>query len=509
MVKGLVRILSFAAKELAEVRRQPRLIASLILGPFLILLLFGVGYNSTQPPLRTALVIPPGSNLPKDKGEMLRLFGYEQGLPPPFVLSEIVDSEEAATARLDSNALDVAFVLPANPVETIESGRSAQLRLLYNEIDPVQGGWIPYFGNVLGAELNRRIIERTVAGLKEQSGDVAAHRSEVDAQVDNLEAAVESGDPEATVDSAGQAEVALTAMEQAVLATAGVLSGTGETLQTGEAQDLRERLESGRANAAEIRRRSEEGETDPTTQRELVARLRSDVDASMPVAERISRIPPEVLASPLTIESTNRANVPNFVAFYVPGALALLLQHLALTLSSLSIVRERLLGALEIFRVAPVGKFEIFTGKYLGYTAITLLVGLILTLLLTLILGVPIHGSYLMFGLVTAELVLASLSIGFLISTLSKSESQAVQLSMIVLLASIFFSGFFLPLETLLPYVQSVSFSLPVTYGLMTLQDVMLRGRNPEPWLLLAPIGISVVALFLASRVLKRELARR
>ena len=59
MLKPFIRLLAFFAKELAEIRRQPRLLLSLVLGPFLILLIFGLGFSGEQPKLQTLLVVPP------------------------------------------------------------------------------------------------------------------------------------------------------------------------------------------------------------------------------------------------------------------------------------------------------------------------------------------------------------------------------------------------------------------------------------------------------------------
>jgi ABC-2 type transport system permease protein len=82
--------------------------------------------------------------------------------------------------------------------------------------------------------------------------------------------------------------------------------------------------------------------------------------------------------------------------------------------------------------------------------------------------------------------VFASLGLGFVISMVSRSESQAVQLSMLVLLASVFFSGFFLNIEALWPPVRALTYALPVTYGINSLQIIMLRGGIPSPLLLLS-----------------------
>jgi ABC-2 type transport system permease protein len=75
---------------------------------------------------------------------------------------------------------------------------------------------------------------------------------------------------------------------------------------------------------------------------------------------------------------------------------------------------------------------------------------------------------------------------------------MAVQLSMLLLIASVFFSGFVLPIQDFIGPVQYVSYTLPVTHGIALLQDAMLRGRITEPWMLLA-LGAIGVALYLLS----------
>jgi ABC-2 type transport system permease protein len=187
------------------------------------------------------------------------------------------------------------------------------------------------------------------------------------------------------------------------------------------------------------------------------------------------------------------------MSFYAPSVLALILQHIAITLGALSLVRERLLGALELFRVAPVSMIQVIVGKYLGYT---LFIGVITAALVGLMvwpaaLGVPFLGSAALFVGMVVLLTLASLGIGFLISAWSVSDSQAVQLSMLVLLLSIFFSGFFLPLENFRVPINYVGYALPLTHGIAGFQGIMLRGIGPSflTWLML---GIIAAVTFVA-----------
>jgi len=101
----------------------------------------------------------------------------------------------------------------------------------------------------------------------------------------------------------------------------------------------------------------------------------------------------------------------------------------------------------------------------------------------------------------------ASLGLGLLISTIADSERQAVQLSMLLLLASVFFSGFVLPLDQFITPLRVAAYTLPVTHGIQLLQDLMLRGSTNQGWQLLALGGIGFVLFLLTSITLRRNMA--
>ncbi len=224
-------------------------------------------------------------------------------------------------------------------------------------------------------------------------------------------------------------------------------------------------------------------------------------------AQRV-QVPPEVIAAPTRAEVNNLAPVkPSVVAYFAPAVLALVLQHMGVTLSALSLVRERLSGAMDIFRVAPVLTVEILVGKYLAYGFFNLSIGALVSFLLVGVLHVPLLGDPQQFALVVILLTFASLGLGLLISTTADSERQAVQLSMLVLLASVFFSGFVLPLEEFRPAARAVAYLLPVTHGIQLLQDTMLRGATQATWALWALGAIGVVLFATTTLTLRRIMA--
>ncbi|HEY6074136.1 MAG TPA: ABC transporter permease, partial [Anaerolineales bacterium] len=164
-------------------------------------------------------------------------------------------------------------------------------------------------------------------------------------------------------------------------------------------------------------------------------------------------------------------------------------------------------GSLEMFRVAPVSSSSVILGKYMGYTVfLALMAGALVALLM--LLGTPFLGDYRVLAGLLLLLIVASLGIGFIISCISNSDSTAVQLSMLVLLISIFFSGFFLPLENFTPLMQNFTQLIPLTHGIQALQRIMLTGALPRPgnWIMLAVI--SVVSYIIVELLFKRILRR-
>jgi ABC-2 type transport system permease protein len=196
------------------------------------------------------------------------------------------------------------------------------------------------------------------------------------------------------------------------------------------------------------------------------------------------------------------------VQFFSPGVIALLLQHLAVTIAALSIVRERLLGTIELYEVSPASTAGLLLGKYLSYMVQSLIVGVALSILVVETLQVPLRGNPFVFLEVLALLIFASVGIGLTLSLLSTSQENAVQYAMLVLLASVFFSGFFLPLNTLQAPATYIANALPVTYGILSLQELMLLGIV-QHWEYVNSLAIIGGIFFVISAVLLHFQVRR
>jgi ABC-2 type transport system permease protein len=391
LVKLVIRILAVVGKEIVEVVRRPGAVISLVLGPFLILAVFGIGYQGIKRDLTAIIVIDPASQLPTD------ITAYQDLSIRGIQVVDVTTDRASAEDRVRSDQADVAVEVPADPLATIESGQQAELKVVTDVTDPVLANYTSFMAETLSSAVNREVYKIGAQQGQDYAVSVAGH-------------------------------------------------------------DL-------------------------------------------------SKVPPEVVASPTKAVLVNLAPVqPSIVGFYGTAALALVLQHLAVTLIALSIVRERASGAIDRFRSSPMRATDLIIGKVLAFGLLGGAIAAISTWLLVAVLGVPVLGSPAVIAVIIVLLLVASLGLGLLISVVSDSERQAVQLALLTLLASMFFSGFVLHIEEFQPAVQVGAYLLPVTHGIALLQGEFLSGTIAHPWQLAALVGIAAFLLVASWTLLWREL---
>ena len=501
-----IRASAFWSKEIYEILRQPGLILTLALGPFLILLLFGVGFSNQARPFRTLFVAPESEELRQ------QIEAYATTLGGQLLYEGITPDEAAARTKLRQGQVDLVIVVPPDAEATIRQNQQATFTLLHNEIDPLQASYVGYFGQIYVSEVNRRLVQQMLAQGQTEAATVQDDVAAAHLAATATRTALEKGDTAAARQNQADLDTRVSALELAVGASVGVLRGVettlGQSAESQSADDLLAQLADIRAGTNALADVPDDG--DYAAEAAQAATVEAQLGELQTALTEFTSISPDVMVSPFRSEAQSVANLtPDITSFFAPGVLALLLQHVAVTFGALSLVRERNSGTVELFRVAPITAGEVLTGKYLSYLLFGGLLAAGLTLLLRYALGVPMLGSWLNFGLVLGLLLFAALGIGFVISLLSSSDSQAVQLSMLVLLASVFFSGIFTALYLLIPAVRAVSWLLPVTYGIQLLQAVMLRGAAPD-WRLMAGLLIIGLILFvLAWGLTQRLMARR
>ena len=399
MFRRPVQLAAFTRKETVEIIRQPKLLLTLVLGPFLIMALFGLGYDDDPPAMRTELVAPEGSTLLQQVEE------HAGDLGAGVELVGTGSDEAAARRRLLDGDVDLVVTFPENPIDTVLAGERATITVVHTRLDPIEKTAIDFAARLAVEQINGQILARVVGE--------------------------------------GQSLAAL---------VADALSSTPVAS-----------TEAGR------------------------------------IAEQLASVDPQVLVRPFASEVELAVpNVDGVADWYAPAAVMLMLQQFGVAFGALTFVRERQLGIVDVFRVAPVNATEALVGKYLAFLLVGGAIGAGLTALVVVGLGVPVAGSIANLAIAMGLTLIASIGLGLVISLASPNDAQAVQWTMITLLASLFFSGFFLSIGQLEGAARVAGWFLPVTYGMQLLRDVMLRGIDLDPALVGGLVIFAVVTFALA-----------
>jgi ABC-2 type transport system permease protein len=167
--------------------------------------------------------------------------------------------------------------------------------------------------------------------------------------------------------------------------------------------------------------------------------------------------------------------------FMIPGILALLLLVVTTNLSSMAIVREKELGTLEQLNVTPLARSELIIGKLVPYAVLGMVDALLVVAVAVGWFEVPLRGSFwLLIGMCLVYL-LSTLGLGLFVSTISRTQQQAMMTtSFFFLLPMIFLSGFIFPIENMPDAIQPFTYLIPLRYFLVILRGIFLKGVGLE-----------------------------
>ncbi len=490
----LIRVSAFARKEVAGILRQPRLVAILILGPFLILLLFGLGYTNQARTLDAIIVVPEGSTIQDQINDLAdSLAGIN--------LVDIVAEKGEADNRLVDREVDLIIVTPKDPLADVRDGNHAVLEFHHHELDPLEQLHVRALERAYVDEINKNVLKMAADRGKSEAGSLGEKVQDAQVDAKSLQNDLERGDGAAALRDlealAEDVQLLAFALSDGLAAFEGVQS-LGDKEESNQPSTLLGKIAEVERHMASLSLLNpEQGQFDAEVQQ--AALIVAELGSIELFLDEVESLNSNVVARPFTGQVLNFSGVTlSPIDFYVPAVISLLLQHMAVTLAALAIVREQRGGSIELFRAAPISAFETITGKSISYLVLTIILASILSALVVLGLKTPMLGSWAAYAAVILALLFTSLSMGFAISVISQTDTQAVQYSMIVLLASIFFSGFFIALHQLADSVQIVSWLIPATYGTMLLQDIMLRGLAITVPVVLGLIGYGLILFIFA-----------
>ncbi|MBU1283830.1 MAG: ABC transporter permease [Gammaproteobacteria bacterium] len=238
------------------------------------------------------------------------------------------------------------------------------------------------------------------------------------------------------------------------------------------------------------------------------------VDGSDQVVQSAARqlaafpLPGRSSASPAGVEVLNLYNPQRLAPFNtVPGLIGVILTMTMVMFTAIALVRERERGNMEMLITTPMSPWELTIGKVLPFVGIGLIQASLVLLLGKLLFNVPMRGSLTELYLAILVFICASLALGVLVSTLARSQFQAMQMAFFSFLPQILLSGFMFPFAGMPKAAQWLAELLPLTHFLRLVRGIMLRGAGLiELWPALAALLLfTLLTLSLAvTRVHKR-----
>ena len=166
---------------------------------------------------------------------------------------------------------------------------------------------------------------------------------------------------------------------------------------------------------------------------------------------------------------------------FVPAIMGTLLMLVCAMMTSISIVREKEKGTMEVLLVSPIRPIMIVVAKVIPYLVLAFVILIVILLMATFVLNVPIQGSLFWIFFVSTIYILLALSLGLLVSTIAKTQLMALLISAMVLMTPIIMlSGMMFPIESMPKILQYVSAVVPTRYYISAMRKLMIMGVGIE-----------------------------
>jgi ABC-2 type transport system permease protein len=230
----------------------------------------------------------------------------------------------------------------------------------------------------------------------------------------------------------------------------------------------------------------------------ILASYASELDRTLPAARSGSSATPRV--APLDLRTQRWFNpTRNYKHWMVPALMVSLTTIIGLLLTAQNITRENELGTLEQLNVTPMTKVQFIAAKLIPFWLLSLLIFSIGLAIGKLVFGIPMRGNLLLVYLAAMVYLIVVLGLGLWISTITRTQQQAMFVAFFVILIFLLMSGLFTPVDSMPEWAQRVAEANPVKHFVAIMRAVLVRGAGLEtvgrPILGLAAAGVAVLAL--------------
>jgi len=186
--------------------------------------------------------------------------------------------------------------------------------------------------------------------------------------------------------------------------------------------------------------------------------------------------------------------------FMVPGVFALVLMIISTVLTSMAIVKEKERGTIEQLIVTPIKPIELIAGKLLPFSIISFIDIALVTMVAVFWFRIPLHGSFILLFLLSALFMLTTLGLGLFISTVSKTQQQAMMIAMLIIMPIILLSGVMSPIDNMPVPVQYFTFLIPLRYFIVIVRYIFMKGAGMGIlWPDVVALALFGIVLFLLS----------
>jgi len=165
--------------------------------------------------------------------------------------------------------------------------------------------------------------------------------------------------------------------------------------------------------------------------------------------------------------------------FMVPSIMGLLLMVITIILMSMAVVKEREIGTLEQLIVTPIKSWQLIIGKLIPFVIIGFVDVILVTSVMVFWFGIGVRGSLIFLILASLTFILSTLGLGLFISTITKTQQQAMMIAQFaVMMPMIYLSGFAFPIENMPVFIQYITYLIPLRYFITIIRDIVLKGTT-------------------------------
>ncbi|MBI5087346.1 MAG: hypothetical protein HZB15_00310, partial [Actinobacteria bacterium] len=326
--------------------RQPRLLLTLVFGPFLIMAAFGIGYRDEPETMRTLFVAAPGSPF------------LEQAEQYADEIGEYVDFAGTSTdpvearRRLMDDEVDLLVTFPEDPLTTVLGGEQAAIVVEHTRLDPVERTAISFASRLAVDEINGQVLAAIVDGGQALAGPAEDSFGAAHAAVTSFDDAIRRGDRQRANEALEQLQDTTARLSLSTRLSSTLSERVGA--EDGPAADTAADVQSLRRSILRM---------DPAATGDRAASHIAEVRALLDKIEQhfdeLTATDPAVLVRPFRSDVDLAVSDTEHVTdWYAPAAVVLMLQQFGVAFGALSFVRERQLGITDVFRVAPVSGAE-------------------------------------------------------------------------------------------------------------------------------------------------------